>query len=59
MTDTAQACGKCKWWSESGPDYLRACLYKPQVMPIWGTGLAGDSMMFDHEGKDCPTWTPK
>jgi len=59
MTDPAQACGNCKWWSDKGADYLRACLYRPQVLPSWVEELSGDNMMFDHDGKDCPTWQPK
>lgn len=54
-----QRCGTCQYWSEYGPDYLRECLYKPPVMPSWVTGLDGDNWMWNHNGKDCPTWQPK
>ena len=55
-------CGTCKWWSKDGPDCLRACLYQAPMVPIWMTeaaqDLAGNNIMFDNEGKDCPTWHP-
>jgi hypothetical protein len=67
MTDTAQACGNCKWFVNTLGVY-GSCSYP---VPEWAKGLLlrlhqsvfpgeplSPSVTHDEFGKDCSTWTP-
>lgn len=63
MATETQACGNCQWWKSRGL-YQEGVAAGECVVPIPMWARVDDDYwtpdyLFNTEGKDCPTWTPK